>query len=424
MEREKQHSSFFESVEKVGIIMMAFAANMAVTGISFYAFGVFFKPLAKSFGWSRQLVAWGPGVSLIISACYAPIVGRSADKLGMRPLLLGGSLVGALALSLMGYISHMWQYFLLFGVVLSLSNLHMGEIVTGSAVARRFPGRSGMALGFAAVGMSFGGVVMPPFAQLILDHWGLRGGFLAMGMSTLLLVFFPAVIFLRKKGNNSGEDEHSITIEKVPGRRSWTRSEALRSARFWKLVFVFVMGLFPIGPMLVQQVPFITDMGIHPLTAAWVLSLSAGMGMVGKIFWGTLFDRLEGRVVIGASLVMQAISVMWLLRATGLGDAILFAVFFGLGMGGLVPMNTAMRARQFGEGNLGAIMGISSTIIMLFQAGSQPFAGWIFDVTGTYRWAFKVFIACYLAGFLVVMTLRDPKEEEWGSSVKKFNQVN
>ena len=408
--------SFFESVPGWREVALAFSANVAVVGIGFYSFSVFFKPLAEHFGWSRALVAWGPGVSLIVSAFFAPLAGRLVDKYGMRPMLMWGSMAAALSLVLMGFMQSIWQYFFLFGVIFSIANVHMGDIVTGSTVARRFPGRPGVALGIAAVGVSFGGVIVPPFSQWIISEWGWRAGFMGLAAVAMLLVFLPAVFLLRKNHHEVNNEEpapNKIKIESE-SERSWTRSEALASTRFWKLVTVFGLGFFPLGTMLVPQVPFLTDPGIGLSTsrATLVLSFTAAMGMAGKVIWGTLFDKIEGRWAVAASFTMQAAAIVWLLNASTFADALIFGFFFGLGMGGMVPMHTAMRARQFGHGYLGAIMGISSPVTMLAQAGGQPLGGWIFDITGTYHAAFYSFIACYLLGVLIIITLRDPKDEE------------
>lgn len=399
------------------IVVMAFISNFIGIGIGFYAFGVFFKPLAEHFNWSRALVAWGPGVGLLISAIYAPRVGNAADKYGMRPLLIGGSITVAISLVMLGFMRNFWQFILFWGVVFSIANIHLGDIVTGSAVARAYPEKRGAAIGLAAVGVSFGGVAMPPFAQWVIDNWGWRVGFGAMGMTALALVCLPAVFFMRGVKETPAQiedcaDESDIECAVGP-EKSWTRAEALRSSRFWKMIAVFGLGYLPLGTMLVQQVPFLTDMGIPATRAAWVLSFTAAMGMVGKVFWGSLFDRFEGRWTIACSFAMQAFSIWWLLRAETLLDTIIFGLFFGLGMGGTVPMHTAMRVRQFGPRYLGAIMGVSSPAIMLAQAGGGPLAGWIFDTTGTYRAAFYFFIVCYLLGILVILTLRDPDRTQY-----------
>ncbi len=398
--------SFFESKHGLAVLAMAFVANFVSIGIGFYGFGVFFKPLEEHFNWSRALVSWGPAISLAVSALYAPRVGKAVDRYGMRPLLIVGAVGATCALTGLGFMNNMYQYLLLFGVLFSLGNIHMADIVTSTTVARFFTRKRGAAIGIATMGISLGGVVIPPVAQAIINRFGWRAGFVAMAAVVTCLVLIPAVFFLR---NYNRPSEEAGDVQSPEPQVSFTRAEALKSSRFYKIVAIFGLAFLPLGTMLVHQAPFITDMGITPTRAALVLSLTATMGMAGKLAWGFVFDYLEGRWVLSASLAIQGFAIYWLLQANTYADTLIFGFLFGLGMGGLVPLHTAVRVRQFGPENLGAIMGITTPVTMISQAIGNPFAGWVFDTTGAYRAAFYIFICGYLVAILTAITLRDPK---------------
>lgn len=382
-------------------------ANFVGTGIGFYGFGVFFKPLAEYFGYGRSGIGIGIGISLIVGALWAPRVGKAADRWGPKPLLMFGSIAVALALILMSMMRSYWQFLVLYGIFFSLANLHLGDIVTGSTIAKNFPYNTGRALGLATVGVSFGGVIMPPVVQAVINVSDWRCGLKVLSAFPLLLVALPSVFIFR---NSSAEKLPAPPdfSQTPPSSPSITRKEAFRSPAFWKMVALFSLSFFPLGTMLVQQIPFLTDMGISPTHAAWTLSVTAMMGMVGKVFWGFVFDKIEGRYAVSIAIGLQAFAVLWLLQANFLWEAVVFGVLYGFGMGGLVPLHTAMRSRQFGSRHIGAIMGISSPFIMLAQAGGQPFSGWVFDTTGTYRTAFIIFVGCYITAIIIALTLRDP----------------
>lgn len=397
------------SSENYKILLAAFLANFVGTGIGFYGFGVFFKPLAEYFGYGRAGIGIGIGLSLIVGALWAPRVGKAADKWGPKPLLMFGSLAVALVLILMSIMQSYWQFLLLYGIFFSLANLHLGDIVTGSTIAKNFPYNTGRALGLATVGVSFGGVIMPPVVQAVINVSDWRCGLKVLSIFPLLLVTIPSIFIFRNSFTNQKNTSEN-TVDTQPETPSLTRREAFRSPAFWKMVALFSLSFFPLGTMLVQQIPFLTDMGISPTNAAWVLSLTAVMGMAGKVFWGIVFDKIEGRYAVSIAIGIQAFAVLWVLQANALWEAIIFGLLYGFGMGGLVPLHTAMRSRQFGSRHIGAIMGISSPFIMLAQAGGQPFSGWVFDTTGTYRTAFIIFVGCYLTAIAIALTLRDPQK--------------
>jgi len=395
----------------IRVLLMAFVANFVVTGIGFYGFGVFFKPLADYFGRGRAGVGLGNGLSLIVGAIWAPRVGKGVDKWGPRPLLIGGSLMTALGLALMSRMTALWEFLILYGVLFSLANLHMGDIVTGSTVARHFPRTAGRALGIATIGVSLGGVLIPPFAQAVLDAYGWQAGFLAMSVTALTLVLFPAIILLRGFDHRQISDEDDNGSDESFRRPLWgmTREQALKSKVFWKMIAMFSLAFFPLGTMLVQQIPFLQDMGIPARQAAMALSISATIGMIGKLAWGYFFDRFGGRNSLIACVAVQMLAVLWLLFARNLWQALVFSAVFGFGMGGLVPLHTALRWKHFGAKHIGAIMGISSPFIMLAQAGGQPFSGWVFDKTGSYHYAFYLFIICYLLSIAIALSVKDPE---------------
>jgi len=108
-----------------------------------------------------------------------------------------------------------------------------------------------------------------------------------------------------------------------------TRGEAAKSLDFWKMVALFSLSYLPLGTMLVQQVPFLIDMGISPTNAAWTLSVTAIFGMIGKMSWGYVFDKVEGRYAVSAAIFLQTLSIVWLLNSHTLWQAMIFGAAFG-----------------------------------------------------------------------------------------------
>ena len=82
------------------------------------------------------------------------------------------------------------------------------------------------------------------------------------------------------------------------------------------------------------------------------------------------------------------------------------AVFFGFGYGGTTTVFPAIVGDRFGREHVGAIVGL-----LFAGAGSSaavgPFmAAWIFDRTGSYRWAFLLSALANAIGLALVGLLR------------------
>src|SRR5436853_5618230 len=74
------------------IVLVAFICHAVNTGMIFYAWGVFFRPLAEAFG-GHAPVASGFSVLQFAAAGYSLLVGRAVDRHGARPVEIVGALV-------------------------------------------------------------------------------------------------------------------------------------------------------------------------------------------------------------------------------------------------------------------------------------------------------------------------------------------
>jgi MFS family permease len=86
----------------------------------------------------------------------------------------------------------------------------------------------------------------------------------------------------------------------------------------------------------------------------------------------------------------------------------LHACFFGLTWGARGPAITAKTADLFPGPQLGTILGVITIGSGIGSAVGAWGAGWIFDVSGSYRLAFMLSIASYLGGVIAFWALRRP----------------
>jgi MFS family permease len=85
---------------------------------------------------------------------------------------------------------------------------------------------------------------------------------------------------------------------------------------------------------------------------------------------------------------------------------LLGACLFGFGMGGVVPMQGAVVGAAFGRESFGRVLGAMRPPMAIFHLAGTPFAGYIYDVTGSYKPAFLVFMGLYLITAIVVFGLK------------------
>jgi MFS family permease len=186
----------------------------------------------------------------------------------------------------------------------------------------------------------------------------------------------------------------------------WRTRDIVRSRNFWAITLPFALVLSALSAILVHLVPYADDLGIPSYRAAWVLSISAGMGVLGKVVFGWLFDRFDARIAVWFSFGMQLAGLLLLMRAQGFAGLVSAAMVFGFGMGGVIPLHASVAGAAFGRLSFGKVLGLLRPFQVPITALGVPLAGWIYDATGSYDWAFRLFAGVYVVAALSVASLR------------------
>ena len=405
------------------IVLVSFLALFVSVGFGFYSFGAFFVALTEEFGGGRTGVGVGLALFGITNGLVAPFLGSALDRGHAKRIMLWGAWLLALGLLLTAAVRNLIQFYLVLGTLLSLGAALIGGVTASTLVANWYVRKRAMALGIATMGISLSGVVMAPVATRLISLVGWRGTFVIYGGLTLLFVI-PAVrrwvidrpedIGLHPDGDVTspvaGWTLASITPSPPHRRRSiWT--EPLRSRNFWVIALVVSMNFCANSAILTHIIAHARDLGFPPLRASYGLSIIAAMGVLGKVAFGWIGDRLSGRGALWLAIGLQASGSTGLLQAESYSALLSAAAVFGLGMGGMMPLWGTLIGACFGRRSFGRVMGLMSPILLPIQILGVPFAGYVFDRSGTYDLAFAVFVCMYLSAMLVLFLLRTPSRE-------------
>ena len=371
-----------------------------------HAYSVFLLAFIAEFRWSRGESSIAYSVGQVVGGVSSPLVGGMVDRFGTRRMvLLGGCL---LALGLLGsaFATSLWQIVLLYGVVMTLGANCISMVVFAPLISRLFIARRGMAMSMLQSANGFGRAISVPIAQLMVSDVGWRTAYLLQAGVMAALILPLAALFRGAELSPIVKANIAATTQ-----RDWSVRDAIRTRHFWLLFCVY--GLTSIGTFLVSlhQLAFAVDRGFDPLYAAFVLGLGSLLALPGVILTGTISDYI-GRE--GAAILAYIVSII------GVGAALLIdgedqhvllwvhACFFGITWGARGPAITAKTADLFGGPRLGTILGFI-TIGAGLGAGLGAWgAGYLFDLTGSYRLAFTLSIAAYATGAIVFWGLRKP----------------
>jgi MFS family permease len=400
---ERNKSGFFYGY----IVVLAASLIMLVSWGTQYSFGVFFKPVLNEFGWSRAVTSGAYSLNMIINGVFCFISGRLADRFGPRIVITVGACFIGLGYLLMLTVHSEWQYYLYYGILLSIGMGCMAVPLL-SNVARWFTKGRGLASGIVVAGIGIGIIIMPQVANKLISTIDWRTSFLIIGIAALILIIAFAQLLRRPPDQNHLSSENAGKTAKpdiqVQGLSS---SEAMRTRACW---IIFLMSAFlcvSIQTVMVHIVAHATDIGFSATTAATILSAVGLVSVIGKISMGSLGDRIGNRNAMLIVSTLMALAFLWI-RFTGeLWTLYLFGVIFGFAYAGLSAVQSPLVADYFGLKAHGTILGLAQVGGAIGGALGSFLSGFIFDITGSYEWAF---IMCALTGIasLVIALLMKP----------------
>jgi len=353
-------------------------------------FALFYVAMLEEFAWGHGATALGYSLSWLGFVFFAPISGWLSDRWGSRTVVTAGGVILGTALALTGQVASLSQYYLCFGL-LGAAGIAGMLIPSTTIVTRWFVRSRGTAMGVLSTGPGSGLVLYPLNAWLIAT-FGWRtamvifGAFVAAATVSLALLYRePPAAAVRVTG---GASVRPALDPRAPG--AWTLRNALRSVRFWAAFIMTALGVIGFQIMATHQVAHAVERNVPHDVAVLVFAVAAGCMMAGNVLGGWLSDQVgRGRVfVVGTVVAILGILCFALMR--GPQDRVLLLIYavsaFGFGM--RIAQLSTIPADIFAGPHLGAILGV-------VQAGGGlggtigPFlAGWLFDVTSSYRLAF------------------------------------
>ena len=382
------------------VVFGACLTQFTIVGLMF-SIGLFFDIFEEELGWSRTILSGSTSLAFLVMGMLAYFVGRLGDRYGPTVVLATTGLLYGVGYALISIVGEPWQLVVLFGICIGLG-LSTHDVVTLSTIARWFEGRRGMMTGVVKVGTATGQMVLPPLVALLMAVVGWRYAALAMGYAGAALLLIAAFSM-----RSPPESRASVR----PAERHGPESVNVRRSRaFWTLCaaqFLFFPSLVTV-PLHIAVHGI--DLGMARTTAAVLLTVIGGSSIVGRLTVGTFVDRIGGRNAYVLSLVPLVAGLLALLVVETHGLLFAAVALYGFAHGGLFTVVAPTVAEFFGTRTHGAIFGGIVFFGTLGAAVGPVLAGWIFDVTGSYEYAFTGLAVMGAIGLVLVISL--PRRRE------------
>jgi MFS family permease len=375
------------------IVGASFLITLYVSGSINLGFTAVFEPIASELGWSYTQISFAASLRGLETGLLAPFAGMFLDRWGPRPLVVFGALLNGFGLLLLSRVSTLAMFYTAFifiaaGVSTATAALMM------TVVANWFQKKAGLAMGIAASGVAFGGLLIP-LITLLVDNFGWRQATVIMGLG-MWAILLPLSLLMRHKPEQYGYRPDGVKGKPVADDNAilnnseeiiLTNKALLSSRAFWIIAVAFLCHVMPVSAVMTHIMPYLSTIRFERSTASLIASALPILTIFGRIGFGWLGDYIDKRAVFVFSLALTSLGVFllgfaaenrfWIVMA--------FILVFGIGWGGAVPMITGLMKTYFGRERLGMIVGMAGSIMMVGVIVGAPLAGWVFDKWGRYQ---------------------------------------
>ncbi|HEV8712842.1 MAG TPA: MFS transporter [Candidatus Binatia bacterium] len=377
------------------------------------SFGVMFKPISEQFSWDRGTISVASMMNWISFGVATLLFGALSDRFGSRRIMILGGLIFVAGTLLLSQIQSLWQLYLYFGILLAIGRAAAG-VPLMALVTKWFVRNQGLALALAQ-SQNVGPAVFAPLSVFLLAHYGWRGAYLWLGVGALLII--PMALLMRDHSTSrvpgrslpSGGVSHLTSHTPLAG---VTLSEAVRTRAFWTLNLMVLGCCTCHSCILLHGINHMTDVGLPAATAAQVSATMAICGMIGKIANGLLADRIGAKWAIAGFLGLQALMLPLFIEAHTVPTFFTWAVLFGLGYGGPMPVYAMLFREYFGTRSIGTILGVFFMIASLGMGLGGLMGGVMYNHFGSYALPFLTSTGTGLISALLALTLPSSKKRE------------
>jgi MFS family permease len=367
-----------------GWAMVAIAFTLSAISFGVLAsVGVFLKPLAAEFGWSRGSLSFGYSAITLATAFSGILWSVIADRYGSRWLVLFGSAtlgIPLLLLSQMESITEFYLYYFLFGALGHAT-------VTGPLYANVgiwFTKNVGLAIGLTVAGGAVGQGVVPYIVRILIDKHDWQTAYWTLGIAYMILAV-PVALLVRDSPRRQ-----NIQTEAAPVQRDGTAFPLPPMTVVAWMFSAVICCCIAMAVPIVHLVSLLTDNGMNAEDAVTVFLCLMIAGALGRILGGKLADHIGSLQSYACMSVLQTCVIFIFPHTQNIILIYILALIFGLAFSGvmasfLVCVRMMVPARYLARAM--ATVGMFGWIGMGL-GGWQ--GGYMFDLTGAYVWSYSI----------------------------------
>lgn len=377
-----------------------------------YAFGVILDPLVVTFDTSHTAISLTQSVQLLSYAASQPVMGRLIDRHGPRTVFVASILTISAGLAGSAFAPSLFWLYVTLGVLVGAGYGGVGALAIAAILSPLFRQRRSFAVSVANSGFNIGQLAIVPVVGVALTIVDWDVGMLALG-ALMLVTLIPSVIVLRSGGGRDGavtgaggHDDGLLDVN--------TFLEAIPTRTYGGIVVSYIICGFTDFVVLVHIVSYLRNVGFSLPFASTSLGLIGGASFIGVIVGGWIADLVRTKDTLAAFYLIRLLGYVILLQVGSLGvwdDVAVYAfvAVFGVTLYATAPLTSTLMADLYGDSLIGSTYGWASALHHVGGAIGAAFAGFVFDWTGSYEFAFVACSGMLVIAIAAVYQVREPR---------------
>ncbi|MDR0888686.1 MAG: MFS transporter [Coriobacteriales bacterium] len=400
------------------VVIAAFLTQFVTTGLLIYTFSLFVAPMATSLDVPRTSITIASSIYTLAFAILSPVAGSQIDKGRIKIMIVIAAVLFGGGFILLAFASNIVMFYIFYALI-GIGGALAGPAVGSTLSALWFDKHRGLTTGIVNAAGGVAALFMPTILASVMESsGGTMVAFIIIGIISVVLLLISAVL-VKTRPQDIGLMPDGLTkaeYDKLPQKQrpvmvGLTRAQALKTPALWFMAIALMcLGFGQLGVMQ-NATAFLTDTKFDMVAAAQALSIVGVVGVVSKLFFGWLVDKVDPKIVFAIGNILLIIGTLILTYTqptSGIAWMYGYAVIFGFGVGCWAPVVPVLAGRTFGMAYFGAIWGVAFGLRTIGDIVGVPGVSGIASFMG-YQGAFWI-AAILLAISLVLMVfVRKPK---------------
>lgn len=404
------------------IVGTLWALIVLATAGSGIAWGFYAKNIIDDLGLTAADIGAVSGMAVVTYSVGSPIAGYLIVRYGSRAVMTVGCLMSAVGCAVIASADMLWQFFIGFSFLLSGGGVLYAMLPSQTLITNWFNQYRARVLAVFSTSTAVGGFVWLRLHNEILQAFDWRTGWwIAAALQCALAL--AMLLLIRNKPEDMGFAPDGVrttaTTTEAPTSKSSNTPvpattaiwRAIRTPQFVLLVLLSVAAVAPNSLVMIHGRLHLENLGLSTNEAVSVLSISALIGIVGRLASG-VGDFVSPVLVLLLAFGLQALGTAGLIFADTQWVAYASVAAMGIGFGAGWQTIVIIMGRFFGRDIFSATQGARTASAGVFNASIPWAVGLSADITGTYTLALSV-EAGVLIGLVILSTflLRSPRTE-------------